>query len=922
VRWADAERTGRAVRVARHLGWGLLLVAILTVGAASPADASPLAPVQGVADAADPCVVDATQRTGQWDCLPFYRWANEADSFYTNFGRSDAKAVVMQPVVSLLFGIAGLMWRLLQWVTRSALAFDLFNTVEDGGSTPVPLQPVNDGFAVIARVVLSGFGITVLVLAVVLVIVRAARIGGTPLRDLARPFLCFGLLLFLLARSEPLPGGGAQVGSPAWVAQRGVGMSNVIGDQISSVAPQRVDQDPSDNLLDCSYYVAQMRDSFEDRDEFAGDLVGSVAFQPQLAAHMSSLWEAAYLDVWIEAQFGSDDELGRRAYCRMLEDRSDISPADQAALSAAAVESAGGSVPAAGLEGTAPFGRYNDGKDFRRGMVAWAVCGWYADRSGLEEEVDARLTPVSGAGFAVNPEFRLMWNLGSPPSEVRAGTCSAWWGIDGSGTTKPPPKGSKCCMLDGDGPFQFGDQGDIDEAFTVYGEEQLDEEAAAGGEIAPYQDDDRANLPAAREWVLALNGHNLTDSIPNAFLAIVIAGVYLWAIGGLALGTLIAQFLVLLFFVSLPMLLLVGMWPSPGSDRIFWRCVKTGAGSLFAKAAFVALLSVLMTLISIIHRLGDVTGAFETTEAAQVHTASFGGVMLQAAAPVVAIWALRWALKDLGLGNIFSIKGAMGLTGRLARGSDAHNDNSGVTNWARGRWDRGRNTRYNLRHSRMEARRNERRKARKDRRGTRGAVPPKEATGEGNGTGDGAAGEGRGARAKRVLRGGLAVAAGGAVLASPLAGALFVSPPLVGGLAVAGWAARRSYRNRVGPQDVPEGNGRAPTADELDGASLDRVGDAYGSHAATVVAAGNVADPVRAAHHPDVRPAPAEVTREVRGDGRVYVQGPSGLLVPATAGWGAGDGERFSAPRGYRDAAGADTVVTGPDRTSRITRPS
>ena len=915
MRWPSGARPGgRAARVARRVSWGLLLVAILTVGTASPADASPLAPVQAAADAADPCAVDATQRSGQWDCLPFYRWANEADSFYTNFGRSDAKAVVMQPVVSLLYGIAGLMWRLLQWITRSALAFDLFNTVEDGGSTPVPLQPVNDGFAVIARVVLSGFGITVLVLAAFLVIVRAARIGGTPLRDLARPFLCFGLLLFLLARAEPLPNGGAQVGSPAWVAQRGVGMSNVIGDQISSVAPQRADQQPPDNLLDCYYYVRQLRQSFENRDEFAGDLVGSVAFQPQLAAHMSALWEAAYLDLWIEAQFGRDDTLGRRAYCRMLEDRSDIEPSDQAALTHAALDAEGVSVPAAGLAGTAPFGRYNDGKDYRRGMIGWATCGWYADRSGLQEEVDARLVPVSGSGFAVNPEFRLMWNLGSPPSEARDGTCSAWWGVDGSGTTKPPPKGSKCCLRDGDGPFQFGDQGDIDEAFTVYGDEQLDDEAAGQAAVAPYEDVDRANLATAREWVLALNGHNLTDSIPNAFLAIVIASVYLWAIGGLALGTLIAQFLVILFFVSLPLLLLVGMWPSPGSDRIFWRCVKTGAGSLFAKAAFVALLSVLMTLISIINRLGDVTGAFQTTEGAQVHTANFGGVMLQAAAPVVAIMALRWALKDLGLGNIFSIKGAMGLTGRLARGSDAHSDRSGVTTWARGRWDRGRNTRYNLRHSRMEARRNERRKARRERWGTRGAK------GADGGADDGTSGRGR--RVKRMLKGGVAVAAGGAVLAGPLAGAAFVSPPVVGGVALAGWAARRAYRNRVGPQDVPEGNGRAPTADELEGADLDRVGEAYGGHAASVVAAGNVADPGRASHHPDVRPAPVELTREVRGDGRVYVQSPSGLIVPATAGWGAGDGERFSAPRGYRDAPVADagTPLTGPPRTSRITR--
>jgi len=64
------------------------------------------------------------------------------------------------------------------------------------------------------------------------------------------------------------------------------------------------------------------------------------------------------------------------------------------------------------------------------------------------------------------------------------------------------------------------------------------------------------------------------------------------------------------------------------------------------------------------------------------------------------------------------------------------------------------------------------------------------------------------------------------------------------------------------------------------------------------------------------------VTRGVRGDGRVYVQGPAGLLVPATAGWGARDGETFSAPRGYRASPPAGTPVPHrPARTSRIARP-
>ncbi|HEX6568459.1 MAG TPA: hypothetical protein VF015_04815, partial [Acidimicrobiales bacterium] len=708
--WLPARLAGgRAARVAHHLLWGLALVAVLTVGGAPPAHASPAAPVspdapaQDVAHRADPCVGDAAQAVGQWDCLPFYRWADEADSFHSNFGRDEVTSSAMQSIVSLLFGIAGLMWRLLQWVTRTALAFDLFHSVEGGESTPVALQPLNDGFAAIARVVLSGVGITVLAVAVLFVIVRAVRDGGTPVRDLARPLLCLGLLLFLLSRAQPLPGGGAQVGSPAWVAQRGVGMSNLLGDQISRVAPQRVDVEPPDNLLDCHYYASQLRRSFDGGGD-GGDLVGSVAFQPQLASHMSALWEAAYLDLWIGAQFGRDPALARRTYCRLLEDRAGVAPAEQAAITMAALAAAGASTPPPGTTGTAPFGRFNGDKDFRRGMVAWAVCGWYDDRSGLQEEADARLVPLSGAGFAVNPEFRLMWNLGSPPSEARDGTCSGWWGVDGSGTTKPPPRGTKWAVRDGDGPFQFGTRGDIDEAFTVYGEEELSDEDAAAADVAPYAEADRENLPAARRWVLAFNGHNLAGSVPSGCLAIVIAAVYLWAIGGLALGTLVAQFLVVLYFVALPLQLLIGMWPSQGEGGVFWRFTRAGAGSLFAKAVFVALLSALMTLIGVVNQLADVTGAFRSAEGGL----GFGGVMVQAAAPVVAILMLRWALKGLGMGNIFSLRGAMGLTGRLARGADPSGGETRVATWTRARRERHRIERHHRRADRRQRRRERR----------------------------------------------------------------------------------------------------------------------------------------------------------------------------------------------------------------------
>jgi hypothetical protein len=899
---------------------------------APPAAAAPVQspPPTGRAVGPSACVEAPTGGTGAWDCLPFYRWADDADSFYSNYGASEiGKASVMQPLVTFLYGMAGLIWQILQWLTRTALAFDLFTVGGTGGSsggTPAPLQPVNDGYAAAADLALSGIGLIVLALAVVVVATRLARDGERSLRDLIRPFACLAVLLVLLARAGPDDAGGARSGSPGWLAERGVGVSNVVADRISGVAPRAGPDDAPDNLLDCHYYVDEMRQAFDGGGD-GGAVAGTAAFQPHLASLMSSLWEASYLDLWREAQFGPDDDLAGRAYCRMLEDRQRTPPGDQAAIQAAAMARAGAAVPAAGTAGSAPFGRFNDDKDFRRGMIAWAVCGWYRDRGDLKEEADGRLVPLSGPGFAVNPEFRLMWNLGSPPAESRASTCSGWWGVDGSGTTKPDPRGTKWGVRDGDGPFQFGTARDIDEAFTVYGPDEVADATggALGANIAPYAAADRENLPEARDWVFALNGHNLPSSVPHAFLAIIIAGIYLWAIGGLALGTLVAQFLTVLFFVALPVLLVLGMWPSEGARRLFWRYTRLGVGSLFAKAAFVSLLAVLLLLIGVIDALGARSGAF----GAAGGDGGLGAAMLEAAAPVAAIWAMRWALKDLGMGNIFSLKGAMALTGRLVRGGQ---DGTPGPDGAPGR-PLGQRTREAVR------RRLDRRAMVRDLR--RGGVPGAEPGAAKPGRADprrgqGAAAKGgdaagRGRDAARAAERAGPRARGAALLRAianparfnpqavrdgdvpghgddeehrrgPLSGARFgFAAAAAAGTGLAAWAAARSGTAASGGGDLPADHGRAPTADEMGGVAEGAIGAAYGRHVEAIAAAGTGADLAAAGRHPDVT-APALTTgREVTADGAVHAVTSTRRSVPLpTPGWAAGDGAAFAAPRGYR----------------------
>ena len=922
--------------------WALALAALVLLGAATPLGATPsdlAAPVQETAGTVtNPCVDDVVQGIGEWDCLPFYRWANEADSFSSNFGATEIGAAnVMQPLVTFLYGMAGLMWRLLQWVTRTALAFDLFNRRDGHASTPVALQPIDAGFEAASNIVLSGIGLTVLGLAALVVIARSTRTSETPFRDLARPFLCFAVLLVLLARAAPDGPGGAQAGSPAWVAERGVGMSNLIADQISQVAPESTSDDAPDNLLDCDHYVATLRQSFEEDGDYSEDLVGSVAFQPHLASLMSSLWETAYLDLWIEAQFGGDTDLARRAYCRMLEDRSEISPADQSAIQQAALAAAGASVPAAGRQGTAPFGRFNDSKDFRRGMIAWAVCGWYQDRSGMKEESGGALHDLSGPGFAVNPEFRLMWNLGSPPSEMGEGTCSDWWGTDGSGTTKPDPHGTKWGVRDGDGPFQFGTADDITEAFTVFDEEQIAEAAGSGftGSVAPYEESDREDLPAARQWVFALNGHNLTRSVPHAILAIVIAAVYLWAIGGLALGTLVAQFL-------------TGPGVRGAAAAARGGDVADGCGRPH------------------LHPLPQDRGGFAVRQG-RVRVAPGGpahdhqrdhparradrGVRgggrrrrrvrgRDAAGGGAAGGDLRHAVGAAGPGHgqrVQPARGAMGVTGRLARGAGAYGPGGAA--------GRGRGV---LRRRGVvpraaggpaadppgppDGRRRGRRCRRRPRaRGGDGAEDGGAADGAGaGGGGPGGTEPGDGVVAGEIGSGSSPRRRGAALLDAVTAGALTAgerglqaAAPLAG-RGVRLLARPHVPRRQVSPRIVPRRHGRAPTPTSWPAWATSKVGGRHARHVETVVAAGNGADPVRSAPAAPRRPH-AVGDHRAAGGGRRQVLGVTARACRCTSRRPAGPARRPAARHAVRlpgPAARSEDLMTDPTTPERpVIRP-
>jgi hypothetical protein len=157
--------------------------------------------------------------------------------------------------------------------------------------------------------------------------------------------------------------------------------------------------------------------------------------------------------------------------------------------------------------------------------------------------------------------------------------------------------------------------------------------------------------------VRAVWGHNSVQRITEGIVAVITAVVYLYVLGGISVGAILAQYGLFLMLILFPVTLVMLALPSSSGRRnqTGVRMLKITGGFFFAKMALTLVLSLLVVSSTLLGslipaRAGGSLGA---------------GSMLSLAhafVPLVSLFLVRKLLTTLGLGDITKLSGAVGLS--------------------------------------------------------------------------------------------------------------------------------------------------------------------------------------------------------------------------------------------------------------------
>lgn len=531
--------------------------------------------------------------------LPAWRWGS-AVQLYSNTGIggflfnavSDA---ILPALASACFVIASWIWQLLLAIIAWGLSANIIGAL--GGSINEAFKGLADNLTNAGLWALIGFG-------VVLVSLRTLLKGNvTRVLTLVLTFVLPTATMWALASSVGnTKGSGLNApGTPAWIAATGTNMLQTVSSELTrpisalkgSSSAAAVANNQSSLVPNCAQYDAVLYGYYNSLVNQSGAGGGLTALDD-----VSYLWQSAFESDWEIAQFGSVAN-GTRMVCHQLERNANISPQEQQAIAAAAYPGAAPSVQV--------FTTGTNRKKAEAQTFFWAAC--------------------AGPGGSMAP--RLGWSMnGSGSGESTGGglahsDCNTWW-----------QSGSMS------GKLQWATGGDLQSATTP----------PAGASATTTK-----ALGSVYSTVTAYWGWNSAQRLLEGLFALVTSFIYLWTLGGLAIGCVIAEVGCVLMFILLPVTLtaLSAGALTGGESRLGKKMLKLTAGFMASKLVFNV---VLFALLQIIY-LGE---ALLTTNGS-----GLDGIM-QAVIPIAALFLLRKLLMYVRLGDITKVGGAVGLASAAA----------------------------------------------------------------------------------------------------------------------------------------------------------------------------------------------------------------------------------------------------------------
>jgi hypothetical protein len=601
-----------------------IIVALLVPSGALAAEpvptSAPVAPVVlAAASTPLPTVADeyGPGRSSPVELLPAWRWRQVAPK--ADYGKFDIGEIASSGISTGLTSLANVLWNMVLWITAAVFSFDLVGQAA---------KPMDQAFLALARPVVNSGVWVLLLFGSLLVALRRAFTKGDiagALRTLLLTLVPLALLLVLVGNSERglnTAAGYADDG-PAGLAVRAVRGMDDFGATFSSAVVTgfglintgasmagNTDTGP----LGCAAYSGAMTDQYRAVTDSA---VGSAGDQLVV---LSNLWERGFLDPWGRIQFGEAVTADGQPYrdyvgCRQLEQNRNTRPDQQYELTVLATRLQGTPVAEPPSLGLFLVGSRQNERTAT--VMFWAGCrydgAWRAD-----------------PGFAVVGQLDAAW------------CADAWRSGAPDGSEVQPSRWRRAASwvltpIDVLTPLNLSDRLNLTSAAIVESRQ-----GPAGSES--YE---------AGKLVLDYWGANSGDRLVYSFITLLTAVVYLYALGVISIGALLAKFGLIVLIALLPLTLLLMAVPSSrdrgGAGQLGAKMLRvTGAmvATNFVFTVFLVTLIQLITLISaLLAGLGD---------------------GLRFLGPMVAFFLFKMLTRMLGLGDLTNLSGALGMTAGAA----------------------------------------------------------------------------------------------------------------------------------------------------------------------------------------------------------------------------------------------------------------
>jgi hypothetical protein len=567
-------------------------------------------------------------------------------------------------LADLFFNIAGWIWALTFLVANTVLSLDLFNSfgakinetfvLISDATTSAGLVALVLGFGVfyVVRLVLRGklTGIfsTAVTMLIPLALFSAIGTAAAGAKDATANVTDRSEATRIVANT-PM--------TPTWLANEGLRYASMpaaaIATQLSSSSRNwefTAKRQPS-----CAAYITALMDAFSEAWSrgYGSSRSGDAATMKTL----TGVFDENFVSYFIDAQYRGSVSAQRIA-CHQIESVARIPVAEQVIVGTAAGYPSGTNFASAKSEfstGIVPTGLCPDGKNCayryspfndlsnvkgghnrRQGLLMWGACVYVGG------------SPSSASSWRVDPAYHAF-------ADTKPDECRMWW-TDGFAF----PDGTKTLEFENTSLNEQLNAKQSAYATAVAASKGADATVASSVSL-PVD-----NLADVKEVIAAMKGDNTTAGLFYGLFGLLTAVLYLYALGGIFFGLLIAKTGFAILVALLPGILLLMALPSGRKGGMGQRLLKMLFGWLVASVMLSVTLNMFLLVSQLIREMIN----------------SNGTGLVSMLAPAISFFLVRTIVKKLGMGDLLHPMGGAAMALGAAASVSGDKTTRGLANSA------------------------------------------------------------------------------------------------------------------------------------------------------------------------------------------------------------------------------------------------